>query len=170
MQYPVPRTTIAGHALIHPHRYKGSRALGRTRVFRRIIGLFRFVGFWKIIADGICRLATTHWSRLRDKESAVADVIRLSTMQTKEGFDSRLQLPHTKTAGTPGHSQTDLSLLARTTSCSSRMSHAAPRQGRRLQCGRWHSWALVAIWRNGCAETQARVRRARGKHFGLQKI
>jgi hypothetical protein len=58
--------------------------------------LFRFVGFWKVIADGICRLATTHWSRLRDKESAVADVSRQSTLQTKKGFDSRLELRHTK--------------------------------------------------------------------------
>jgi hypothetical protein len=33
--------------------------------------------------------ATMHWSRLRDKESALADVIRLSTVQTKKGFESR---------------------------------------------------------------------------------
>jgi hypothetical protein len=58
--------------------------------------LCRFVGFWKAIADGIGRLATMRWSRLRDKESALSDVIRLATVQTKKGFDNRLWLPHAK--------------------------------------------------------------------------
>jgi hypothetical protein len=94
-------------------------------VFRRIIRLCRFVGFWKAIADGIGRLATMRWSRLRDKESALSDVIRLATVQTKKGFDSRLWLPHAKAAGLSGHPQCDLSLLARTTSCGSRIRHSA---------------------------------------------
>ena len=112
----------------------------------------------------VCRLLENN-----RRESAVADVIRLSTMQTKEGFDSRLQLPHTKTAGTPGHSQTDLSLLARTTSCSSRMRHS-PTTARPIKILPVPQLGPIAIWRNGCRETLARVRRAQGKHFGLQKI